>query len=995
MLICCLNIGKAQSGQLDPAFGNQGVVSSDLGAHYNYPNEARQVLCQPDGSIYIVCSSPVCITKRLPNGSIDSGYGVNGYSKAVTCFDGYAAFQPDGKIIIVGTHYKSPGIMERLKVNGMPDSSFGKNGIQTISIPPVAVSIKKDGKIVVVGSAIPSSVAQYNTNGSLDTTFNGCGYAPFDFLVKIRPIKGSVDSVGIQPGNTHTVAIQPDGKIIVGGAVYSSLTGYNIAIARYNLNGSYDSSFDGDGKQTTFVGSGSRGFSLVVQNDGKIILAGETSNGSNNCFAVVRYNLNGSLDPSFNGTGIQTANLYSDFQIRNSMALQSTGKILLGGYMLNGAYHDFALARLNDDGKMDSTFDKDGILTTDFNSSDDYTGSVIVQSDDKIMLAGYASINPPTNSIIVYAVSRYTPEGELDNSFAVNGKLMGDYHQGNTGFNATVIQPDGKILVAGHTWNGNNDDFVVARFNSDGSVDKNFGDNGRQITDFGALEEAKSILLQGDGKIVLCGNKRDGNNPYNIYQFAAARYNSNGTLDKSFGVDGVSLISPFGRADICNTATLQKDGKIVMAGASYLDIYYDSAQFAVIRLKTNGKLDVSFGEQGIKLTGLNTAFSTATSISIQSDEKIVAGGRVFLNMHDYFAITRYNTDGSLDTSFSHDGKLNRVFGQEDYFLESLVIQTDGKIVAAGFSEGNGGGTTSFEVARFTTSGELDLSFNKVGYQSTWVGPSYNFGMAVAVNYDGRIVVGGTNDKFAMVMYKNDGSLDSSFGINGIQITFIGVFESRIQSVAFDMNRIYAVGYGQYPGTIGVIARYQFYEGGALPVSLLNFNAVLQNDYSVLLLWQTTNEQNIAGFNIQRSADATNFSSIGYVAAKGNSNIKLNYHTIDQQPLQEFNYYRLKMMQEDGSFTYSNIVSIIIRQHPYSLRVFPNPATGNLFVQVESENEKTTFQIIDAGGRKMKEGSIYLIRNSSLAVDVFSLPKGIYYFRLVTESKIETRRFLKE
>ena len=121
-------------------------------------------------------------------------------------------------------------------------------------------------------------------------------------------------------------------------------------------------------------------------------MAGYTSVGSNNHFAVVRYNINGSPDSSFNGNGKQTANLGSDMQIGNSVAIQSNGKIVVAGYTLNGTYNDFAIARFNTNGSPDNTFDNDGILTTDFTSSDDYAGSVAIQSDDKIVVAGYSYI---------------------------------------------------------------------------------------------------------------------------------------------------------------------------------------------------------------------------------------------------------------------------------------------------------------------------------------------------------------------------------------------------------------------------------------------------------------------------------------------------------------------------------------------------------------------------------------------------------------------------
>ena len=294
-----------------------------------------------------------------------------------------------------------------------------------------SVAIQGDGKIVVAGTDFTDgdsyfAVARYNTNGSPDNTFNGSGQLITDFGFKTS-IDAYGDSVSIHQQSATTIAIQANGKIVAGGYAFNGLD-YDFAIARYNMDGSPDNTFDNDGRQTTKIGSsGDFGYSLAIQSDGKIILAGYTSFGPNNNFAVVRYNINGSLDNSFNGNGKQTANLGSDVQIGNSVAIQSNGKIVVAGYTLNGTYNDFAVARFNTNGSLDNTFDNDGILTTDFASSDDYAGSVAIQSDDKIVVAGYSYIYSPGLTVQHLAVSRYNPDGSLDNSFADNGKLEGDF----------------------------------------------------------------------------------------------------------------------------------------------------------------------------------------------------------------------------------------------------------------------------------------------------------------------------------------------------------------------------------------------------------------------------------------------------------------------------------------------------------------------------------------------------------------------------------------
>ncbi|MEP7143351.1 MAG: T9SS type A sorting domain-containing protein [Ferruginibacter sp.] len=992
LFFCCLTLSYAQSGVPDPSFGNRGIIKTDMGSPFNYNSSARQVLIGPGGSIYIILNG-TAISKRLLNGSIDSSYGLNGYSAFLPLSDTYSALQPDGKIVMAGSAGTNSFTVARINANGTRDSTFGNDGIQTTqfagSSSATSIVIQSDGKIVVAGyttndaSNTYFAIARYNANGSSDNTFNGTGQSITDFKFKMPPeMQG--DSIEIHNAYAYTIAIQADGKILAGGYAFTG-TENDFAIARYNSNGSPDNTFDNDGRQTTNFGSSNDiGYSLAIQKDGKILLAGYTSSGGNNNFAVVRYNINGGPDNTFNGNGKQIAHLGSDMQIGNSLALQTNGKIVVAGYTLNGTYTDFAIARFNVDGSPDTSFDSDGLLTTDFTSSDDYAGSLAIQSDDKIIVAGYSYIYSPETEQQI-AVARYNPDGGLDNSFSDNGKLSGDNKQGYTSFNATAIQTDGKIVAAGSTWNGSNYDFAIARYNTNGSLDNTFSNDGKQTTDFGGTDSAISIKIQPDGKIVVggnCGNK-----------FAIARYNANGTADNTFSDDGKQVIS-MGFADVCQSIALQTDGKIVVAGYTFTDTNYDSAFFAIARLNSNGTLDNTFSDDGKQLTDFDSSPSFAASVAIQKDGKIVVGGRSYLNNQNNFSLARYNNDGSLDNSFSQDGKQNNVFGPDGYNGQSLAIQNDGKIILAGYSEEASGNSSSFALARYKTNGDLDSIFGYQGFQSTSPGAHFNFGRSVAINNDGRIAVAGTNDYSTIVLYKKNGTLDSTFGVLGIKISNIGIQGSSIQSIVFSNNKLYAAGTGQFPGTFGVIARYLFAEGGSLPVSLVDLKAVLQNKI-VLLQWQTASEQDLSGFVIERSADGNYFSSIDYVVATGNSSSKINYSTADKEPLQGVNFYRLKMVDKDGKIAYSKIVSVTINDEIFSLNVFPSPAANILFMRTNGKNEKATFQIINADGKILKQENVFLNGNTPFPVYISVLPKGAYILQLHTKTKTQTRRFIKE
>jgi uncharacterized delta-60 repeat protein len=399
--------------------------------------------------------------------------------------------------------------------------------------------------------------------------------------------------------------------------------------------GDLDTSFDTDGKVTTAIGASSDSAnSIALQSDGKIVAVGITYNGSNYDFAVARYNTNGSLDTSFSGDGVVTTAIGASDDVALSIALQSDGKIVVAGYTYNGSNYDFAVVRYNADGSLDTSFDTDGVVTTAIGASDDVVSSI-------------------------------------------------------------ALQGDGKIVVAGHTVNGGNDDFAVVRYNTDGSLDTSFDTDGVVTTAIGASDDVvSSIALQSDGKIVVAGITYNGSN----YDFAVARYNTNGSLDTSFSGDGVVTTAIGASFDYVRSIALQSDGKIVVAGYSVNGGNFD---FAVVRYNANGSLDTSFDTDGVVTTAIGASSDSALSIALQSDGKIVAVGYTNNGSNYDFAVVRYNTNGSLDTSFSGDGVVTTAIGASDDLALSIALQSDGKIVVAGYSVN--GGNVDFALARYIAS----------------------------------------------------------------------------------------------------------------------------------------------------------------------------------------------------------------------------------------------------------------------------------------------------
>jgi uncharacterized delta-60 repeat protein len=398
----------------------------------------------------------------------------------------------------------------------------------------------------------------------------------------------------------------------------------------YAQNWSLDATFNGNGKVITgLMPSVPGGNEAALQSDGKIVVAGYTIASADYDFAVVRLNMNGSVDSTFDDDGLVSTDIDSNsYDGSRAIAIQTDGKIVVVGYSLIGSGYDFVVVRYHSSGSLDSTFGGDGIVTTDVGGAGDEGVSVALQSDGKIVVAGYRIASADYD----FAVVRYNTDGTLDNSFDSDGILTSDLNSGSDDFVAKVlVQSDGKILLAGTSGSGG--DFAVVRYNSNGSLDLSFSTDGKVTTDLGGNENGRNIAIQGDGKIVVVGSTSDSSN--NI-DFALVRYNSNGTLDNSFDGDGILI-------------------------------------------------------RGLTSAGRDEAFAVA----IQSDGKILAGGLLDKVTDTDFAIARYNSDGSTDSSFNSVGRILTDFGFSDDYCSMLLLQSDGKIVAAGYQ------VATIAVARYT------------------------------------------------------------------------------------------------------------------------------------------------------------------------------------------------------------------------------------------------------------------------------------------------------
>lgn len=426
----------------------------------------------------------------------------------------------------------------------------------------IGSAVQADGKIILVGVAQSDADGNYdfavtrlNADGSLDTTFgtNGKKVIAFDL--------GGLDSNGNPTLDTDaatSVAIQADGKIVVGGYAQRGLGNFDFAVVRLNTDGSLDTTFSSDGK------------------------------------ATVAFDLGGAGDDR--ATGI---------------AIQGDGKIVLVGYAQKASLgdNDIAIARLKTDGSLDTGFTGDGRKIIGFNNNgagDDRGAGIAIQPNGSIVVVGYAQAGGTGNDD--FAVARVTPNGAMDKSFSSDGKKTIAFNLGGSGADratSVALQADGGIVIAGLAESSLGDtDFAVTRVKANGAMDKSFSGDGRKTIGFnlgGSNEDhATGVGIQADGSIVLGGFAQISAG--GDLDFAATRLTTDGEIDTTFSTDGkktISINNGGSDNDVANSLTIQADGKILLVGHA-LRADPANTDFAVTRLDTDGQLDTSFGSGGIK-----------------------------------------------------------------------------------------------------------------------------------------------------------------------------------------------------------------------------------------------------------------------------------------------------------------------------------------------------------------------------------------------------------
>jgi len=651
--------GHAGPGALDDSFAGFGNGLVSVGGN---------VMCHamaPDGKIVLAGSSggTVVVARRLPNGDPDLSFGGDGMV-SVTHPDApisarSVAIQADGKIVVLGQGNHdgfTDFLVIRLTSSGSLDPSFSGNGftgawVSTYSNHPEKVLIQPDGKIVVVGyAAVDASydfaAARFHSDGSLDTGFHGDGMVNVDFGWDQNDL-------------CFDAALQANGRLVmVGGTEGQVLHDEDFALVRLRIDGSLDDSFDGDGKISTGFGDFyDRAFAVAIQpSDQRIVVMGQGGTGGTGR-AARYFSSDGSLDDSFDGDGKMSLAV-----VVHDVAITTGGKITLIGLASQVA----RALRLNSNGSLDPEWQSDGDVIVDNDITE--RPSLSLLADGRVL-----TVVPKGSNCWLrqFWADGYLESGGMQAAAFDDATFPPGSHEV---VQDMAVQSDGKIVVAGEvsTAGYTETDFALMRFLQDGRLDPSFGVRGRAALSLGNFDFGRAMAIQPDGRIVVAGYTGTGN----AVNFMIARFYSNGTPDNTFGFGGFNAVDFMGGPDYGWALALQPDGKIVVAGT-----VFNGARnvFGVARFDSDGTLDNTFDVDGRQLVEFSVGPTHwASAVVVQGSGRIVVGGHVGAD----FALVGLTTSGSVDQFFGTFGKTVKNLGGDDY-LEALAMGTDGRIYAAG------------------------------------------------------------------------------------------------------------------------------------------------------------------------------------------------------------------------------------------------------------------------------------------------------------------------
>ncbi len=768
------------------------------------------------------------------------------------------------------------------------------------------------------------------------------------------------DNIAIN-GDIKAIQLQSDQKIIAAGS-FTSINGVpKKYIARFNSDGTLDATFDSSSGANLSI------YAFVIQSDGKILIGGDfTSYNGITRNRIARLNNDGSLDASFDpGVGV----IFGTGGITRikSISLQTDGKFIIAGnftgYNLNDRKY---ITRINTDGSIDSSFNVGTGFSFQF-STNAFINTTLIQSDGKILVGGNF-IN--YNGTAVKGLTRLNTDGTLDTSFNSGTGITGALYDSK--INSIVIKLDGKILIGGDFTSYNATGIKnIALLNTDGSLDSSFNP-GIGAAGGNGIDVIKSLLVQPDGKIVLSGYFTTYNT---IQRRFVTRLNANGSLD-------LTLNPGTGADGIVYSSIVQPDGKIIIGGN--FTTYNGSAKGRIARLNADGTVDESFAV-GLGFSKTENFKSEVWSLALQEDGKILVGG-YFDTYNGVISnrLIRLNSDGTLDSTFSVGDFLAPTF----FSITKIIVQPNGKILIGG-RKNNSSFNSNDLVLRLNTDGTRDASFNFIGGEFGDLG-----GMVLLP--DGKIIISKPYNNGYIKRLNSDGSVDVTFPIDSQIFSICLQPDGKIiVGGRFDQiggSLIYNIGRLNTDGSLDS----SFYPTIELPEII--FTIELQSDGKVLVSGQGI----IRRLNSNGSLDNTFYSGFGPTGSQivDEDNNPFLVPTIYTTAIQtdgniiiggDFNAYngigRNRVTRLFGDIALG-IDSVAAKVN--DVKIYPNPVKSILNISISETQNISKLIIMDGTGK-----IVHTETTALHSINVENLSSGIYFLQVDSNQGTFRTKFCKE
>ena len=959
--------------------------------------------------LLLVC----CFASFAQPGVLDQMFGNNG--KVILPLDTIPthtplpmALQPDGKIV-TGTQYGISSIMiSRFNADGSPDLSFGNAGKvinpywMWYNYTVNSIAVQPDGKIVAAGSDNSGSITmvRLNANGTKDSTFDGDGQLSTPYL--IFPISA-----------VYKVLVRPGGKIVTVGTVNKNSDTY-YQLMQFMPNGRMDSSFAVNGIFEYKCGYLAAARDAIVLPSGKILIGGTINpNSSYGSITLMQLLPNGILDSAYGTNGLAFSNNYLFGGVGSTViAMQSDGKAVAAGeyyHVGGGSYTKVEVARFTINGKPDSTFGYLGISSATFRHDSDYVSGIHVQADGKILVTGTTDLN-------AFSSLRMLPNGSLDSTYGKRGMVNVFMSDSASLSRSSCLQPDGKLLLLGYGQPaGSTNGYVkmsLARF---------------EVTPYVRYNTFKGAVYLDKN----ANGTKDTSEPYFDYATIVCNKSlhpvftqtSNGQfktddLDSGIYVCEAVPFKPYyaispATHTVSNTGYFATDSAMFglqpIAGKHDLSVHI--VWYWIVRPGFPTHYTVQYKNEGtdtvvngsvyfVKDSNLTYMSSTPAANSISGDTLTWTFSNLYpmqtgsftvyfdaqappvLNIGDYVrnkaSISALN---DLNPTDNNSSLFQRVRGAYD---PNDKTEVHGGEIA--LSKATAGEYLTYTI-RFQNTGN-DTALNVYIRDTMDSKLNWNTMQIIAASHNYQMTM---NDDRCLFIFPNINLVDSIHNepLSHGYLTYVVKAKPNVQVGNVIKNT--AAIYFDYNLPVITNTETTTVVADAQPLKLLAFTAK-KDGKTNLLNWTSANEVNVDRFEVERSGNPNSavgtstrdFGMIGKVKA-GLS----NYSFTDNNPLKATNYYRLKMIDKDGQFTYSP-VRMLNNSGTFAVSIYPNPAKDNLQIQIDSDKKTAMkLQVLSMDGKVILSSNTTATAGSVLrSINIGSLPKGSYFLKATIADKDE-------